>query len=307
MSNDAVECWQQLVKKNGDGVGADPRVCLGGMKNNEFQYRVNSMEQQLMINVFNFGNAPIRVAFAENGEPVFVAKDVCDVLGIRDHKQALERLDDDQKGGVLNTPTFGGTQKMVTVTESGLYELILRSTKPEARAFRKWITSDLLPKLRKTGKYDMPADFQDRLRRLTEVIVEKDKEVAALMAKTQMQENMLNGQRQMTDILCRMIGDNGGEQKSAAQHESRKQSVKMTAHVITDAMRQEIERLQIDGFNADEIAVRTGVPLPQVEAIMRDSDERDLETILDSCNCGRHQRAYTPKHHRKQTHQQRRR
>ena len=260
-----------------------------------------------MINIFNYGNAPVRVVF-QNDEPLWIAKDVCEVLGITHYRNALERLDDDQKGCGVVVNTLGGIQEMATINEAGVYELIFQSRKPEARAFRKWVTSDLLPKLRKTGKYELPADIQDRLRQLTAAIVEKDKEVAALRADMRMQQNMLNGQRQLTDILCRMVGDNGGETKSAAQHQSRKQQVKATAHAITDAMRQEVERLQIDGFNADEIAVRTGVSLPQVEAIMRASDERDLDTILESCDGGMH-RTYQPKQPRQRTpsHQQRRR
>lgn len=98
-----------------------------------------------------FGNN-IRVKFDEDGEPWFVAKDICAVCGIINSRDALSRLDNDEKG-VCNTDTLGGSQEVATVNESGLYGLILSSRKPEAKAFRKWITREVLPALRKRGLY----------------------------------------------------------------------------------------------------------------------------------------------------------
>lgn len=84
--------------------------------------------------------------------PWFVATDVCKVLGIRDTSDAVARLDDDEKGtGITGTP--GGTQEVLIVNESGLYALIFRSRKPAAQRFRKWVTSVVLPSIRKTGSY----------------------------------------------------------------------------------------------------------------------------------------------------------
>ncbi len=89
--------------------------------------------------------------------PLFVAKDVCDVLGIVNSRDALESLDVDEKADVAisDTSSNGVTQDRVfnTVTESGLYALVFRSRKPEAKAFRKWVTSEVLPMIRKTGGY----------------------------------------------------------------------------------------------------------------------------------------------------------
>ncbi len=89
-----------------------------------------------------------------NGEPWVVAKDVCAILGIRNHSDALSKLDDDEKG-VVKTDTLGGTQSLSVVNESGLYSLIFRSNKPEAKVFRKWVTSEVLPTIRKKGYYGM--------------------------------------------------------------------------------------------------------------------------------------------------------
>lgn len=102
-----------------------------------------------------------------NGEPWFIANDVCDCLGLADPHTSLALLDEDEKGW-HTMPTLGGPQQMVVVSEPGLYSLILRSRKPEAKAFKRWVTHDVIPSIRKTGsysiagipvpKFDSPAD-----------------------------------------------------------------------------------------------------------------------------------------------------
>ncbi|MEW6378616.1 MAG: Bro-N domain-containing protein [bacterium] len=108
---------------------------------------------QLML--FNYGEHAIRTTIDEHGLPWWVAKDVCEVLEMSNTSKALQGLDDDEKG-ITKSYTLGGTQEMLVINESGLYTLILRSNKPEAKPFRKWVTSEVLPSLRKTGSYTMP-------------------------------------------------------------------------------------------------------------------------------------------------------
>lgn len=91
-----------------------------------------------------------------DGEPYFVAKDVCSILGISNHNDVVGRLDDDERRGSV-MPTPSGRQIMTIVNESGLYNLIFRSNKPEAKSFRKWVTSEVLPTLRRTGRYELPS------------------------------------------------------------------------------------------------------------------------------------------------------
>ena len=105
-----------------------------------------------MIQAFSFTDKPIRVQSGDNGEVLFIAKDVCDILDINNSRQALSYLDDDEKG-VISNDTPGGVQQLAVVNESGLYSLVLRSRKPEAKAFKKWITSEVLPTIRKHGMY----------------------------------------------------------------------------------------------------------------------------------------------------------
>ena len=86
-----------------------------------------------------------------------MAKDVCAVLGIRNDRDALSRLDEDERG-VGSADTLGGQQGVNLVSESGLYALVFTSRKPEARQFRKWVTSEVLPAIRRAGRYDMRED-----------------------------------------------------------------------------------------------------------------------------------------------------
>lgn len=98
---------------------------------------------------FPFDTHTVR-ALLRDDEPWFVAADVCIALTIGNSRDALARLDDDEKGvGSIDTP--GGTQAMTVINESGLYSLILGSRKPEAKRFKKWVTSEVLPAIRKTG------------------------------------------------------------------------------------------------------------------------------------------------------------
>ena len=108
------------------------------------------------MQVFNYGeneNAPIRVQVI-NGETWFVAKDVCDRLGLTNSRKALQSLDNDEKG-VTTGYTLGGNQAMGIVNESGLYSLVFQSRKPGAKKFRKWVTMEVLPSIRKTGSYSV--------------------------------------------------------------------------------------------------------------------------------------------------------
>lgn len=104
--------------------------------------------------VFCFDSSyDVRTVQIDN-ETWFVAADVCAALGIQNTTNALERLDDHEKG-VDSIYTLGGNQDIAVINESGLYSLILGSRKPEAKKFKKWVTSEVLPAIRKTGSYSV--------------------------------------------------------------------------------------------------------------------------------------------------------
>ena len=97
---------------------------------------------------------PVRI-IERDGDPWFVAKDVCDILEICNSRRSTSLLDEDERGvHTVNTPS--GKQEMTVVSEAGLYSLILKSRKPEAKAFRRWVTHEVLPAIRKTGAYVVP-------------------------------------------------------------------------------------------------------------------------------------------------------
>lgn len=106
-----------------------------------------------------------------DGEPLFVAADVCGALEIQNHKDAIKRLDDDEKSGVVLTDPHGRPQETNCVTESGLYSLVLGSRKPEAKAFKRWITHEVLPAIRKTGKYEATISEIEAGERLPNVVL----------------------------------------------------------------------------------------------------------------------------------------
>ena len=117
----------------------------------------NNSAQATGLQVFNFRENEgtlIRVRVINN-EPWFVAKDVCDVLGLSNSRKATAALDaDERKDGVTISDTVGRTNYATVVNESGLYHLIFQSRKPEAKKFRKWVTGEVLPAIRKTGRYE---------------------------------------------------------------------------------------------------------------------------------------------------------
>ena len=110
------------------------------------------------IQVFqNHHYGRIRAMRDENGEPLFVAKDVCAILDLGNPRSSVALLDDDEKG-VHSVDTPGGKQQMTTVTEPGFYKLVMRSRKPEAKAFQRWVTHEVLPALRRDGGYMVARD-----------------------------------------------------------------------------------------------------------------------------------------------------
>lgn len=100
---------------------------------------------------FDFDGSALRV-MDRAGEPWFVAADVCRVLSLDNNRQAVANLDADEKGVIIND-TLGGKQNVSIISESGLYALIFKSRKLEAKRFRKWVTAVVLPAIRKTGTY----------------------------------------------------------------------------------------------------------------------------------------------------------
>lgn len=104
----------------------------------------------------------IRTIMQDN-EPWFIAKDVCDILAIGNSRQALSYLDEDEQNSVIINDGKRGNPSRAIINESGLYSLMLRSRKPDAKKFKKWITSEVLPSIRKHGAYMTPQKIEEVL------------------------------------------------------------------------------------------------------------------------------------------------
>ncbi len=107
----------------------------------------------------------------QNGEPWFVAKDVCDILGLESVGKALSSLDKSEKNTVTINHSIRGNPKKAIINESGLYSLILRSRKPKAKEFRLWITSEVIPSIRKTGAFLSPDLSMDQIEGLFQQVL----------------------------------------------------------------------------------------------------------------------------------------
>ena len=129
------------------------------MSSNNLRFsKARNFQQTMKTNIQIFTNevfGEVRTCQVNN-EIMFVGKDVAQALGYSDSNKAIRiHVDDEDKGGaVLSTP--GGNQKVIFINESGLYSLILSSKLPQAKAFKRWVTSEVLPSIRKTGRYELP-------------------------------------------------------------------------------------------------------------------------------------------------------
>lgn len=144
------------------------------------------------MQIFTYNSTEVRTV-EMNGEPWFVLKDVCEVLGIADHKVTARRLETDEVCQTPLTDSMGRQQETTVINESGLYNVILRSDKPEAKPFRKWVTSEVLPSIRKHGAYMTPETLQaailnpDTMIQLCQQLkAEQDKNAALTAANSQL-------------------------------------------------------------------------------------------------------------------------
>lgn len=135
-----------------------------------------------------------------DGEPWFVAADVCRAIEIANSRDAVAKLDDDEKG-VGSTDTLGGKQKMQIVNEPGLYSLVLGSRKPEAKAFKRWITHEVIPAIRKTGSYQKPLSQLEILQGSINQLVEQNKRLSRVEMKQEEQDKQMSHINTSIEVL----------------------------------------------------------------------------------------------------------
>lgn len=137
--------------------------------------------------MFDYKGSKVRVK-KENKEIWFAAVDICNILDIYDHNQSTRNLDEDEKG-MFNIQTPGGIQKTTFVNEPGMYSLVLKSRKPEAKKFKRWITHDVIPEIRKTGQYAA------KPRSVEDLIIMQAESVKELKQKVDHQEKQIKSMK----------------------------------------------------------------------------------------------------------------
>ncbi|KIS35619.1 putative phage-encoded protein [Haemophilus influenzae] len=135
--------------------GFEPLVAQLWVNYQSSQKGINSMNTQIQFSTFNFKDLPVRVISDPRGEFWFCGTDVCAILGYTNSRKALQ--DHCKQGGVTKryTPTKSADQEMTFINEPNLYRLIIKSRKPEAEPFEAWVFEEVLPQIRKTGKYQL--------------------------------------------------------------------------------------------------------------------------------------------------------
>lgn len=148
------------------------------------------------LQIFNYGEHAVRTVEVD-GEPWFVLRDICDVLNIGNTSDVARRLEEDEKGvDLIDTPS--GTQKMTVINEPGLYNVILRSDKPEAHDFKRWITHEVLPAIRKTGGYAVqPKTAAEMFALQAQVNLEYERRLTALEDSEQQTREKVVGMAQL--------------------------------------------------------------------------------------------------------------
>lgn len=136
--------------------------------------------------VLNYKDHTVRMLIID-GEPWWVAKDVCEILDLGDTHKAVERLDDDERNLIPVTDSLGRLQETYIVNEAGLYSLILGSRKPEAKEFKRWITHEVIPQIRKTGSYalDPRRLLAAAVIEAQKIIEEQDKKIKEMLPKAE--------------------------------------------------------------------------------------------------------------------------
>lgn len=157
------------------------------------------------IQVWNYESSEVRTVLV-NGEPWFVLKDVCKALEIINHKSLLNRLGEDEVGR-FELPHPQNPDKsieMLCINESGLYAVVLRSDKPQAKPFRKWVTSEVLPSIRKHGSYSVQSQFADLSPQL-QVLIQMETRQKQIEARQAEQATALAGLEQKIQNTCEVI------------------------------------------------------------------------------------------------------
>lgn len=208
------------------------------------------------VAVFNYENNQVRNVVIK-GEPWFVLADICKVLDIANARNVSQRLDEDEKG-VRQIDTLGGKQKLTVINESGLYAVILRSDKPQAKPFRKWVTSEVLPSIRKTGSYQTKQ--ADELRQKNVQIREQNAKNSASVDDIKARNlavKEMNARSRQAQTLVRLA-------HLTQNATCREAMIAQAANTVSGKALLPLPSLAAKTYNAEEIGERLGISKQRV-------------------------------------------
>lgn len=165
---------------------------------------MNEKNEMNEMKVFDYNEHQVRTV-EQNGEPWFVLKDVCDVLGLTTTARVSERLDEDEVSQTHVIDSIGRRQETTIISESGLYNVILRSDKTEAKPFRRWVTSEVLPSIRRTGWYIKDQDTLSAEELIAKAVIVAQKTLAereARLAALTVENQIMAPKAEYFDELC---------------------------------------------------------------------------------------------------------
>lgn len=173
--------------------------------------------------MFSFNTAAVRTLLIE-GNPWFVATDLAEILGYRDASNMLRLLDDAESEGTHLVSTPGGVQELSVLNESGLYGVILRSNKPEAKVFRKWVTGEVLPAIRKQGFYKSPEYVRitelEREQKSAQLLLDDlDEKASMLRAELRQAEEKLSEYKDAPKLVKQRIDAAKDKERNRAERE----------------------------------------------------------------------------------------
>lgn len=176
------------------------------------------------VTMFDFDGSDVRVIEDAKGEPWFLAKDICDILGLTNPTMALSNLDEDERAKF----NLGRQGDANIINESGMYSLVMTSRKPEAKKFKKWVTSEVLPSIRKTGRYglvEMP-DLNDPTL-LQTLLLDNVNKVLALQSEVKEKNTVIEQQAPKVEAFEKLSGSEGSMNITSAAKSLNVQPKKM--------------------------------------------------------------------------------
>lgn len=220
------------------------------------------------VTPFNFEDHEIRVVMLD-GEPWFVVKDVCRAIEITNVRQAALRIEAEDRCQT-SVLTAGGAQQMWVVNESGLYELVFASNKPEARRFRRWVTSEVLPQIRKTGSYSTTLSPAEMLLQQCQMLVEQERRTRAIEEQNRRivveQRRISSRQEAQDEILDDFGGEIGALKVDVETLKENHERVTAIGFANLRKIRSDVDFLRQIGIKAASLARWQGVPVSRAHS-----------------------------------------